>query len=123
MTFVSENSPCSSSPCLNGGTCVIFKKTFFCSCTGGFLGDQCQSLYESAEDTEEISTTLVLVILGVVFVVIVAAIVLVSRAVAIAKRNAKNQDSESVHTASSTGFSSRASSSAWFAGYGASSLR
>ena len=34
---------CSSSPCLNGATCVNEANGFSCTCANGFTGDTCQT--------------------------------------------------------------------------------
>ena len=37
-----EITPCTTDPCLNGGTCSINGGTYVCACTDGFIGSNCQ---------------------------------------------------------------------------------
>ncbi|KAL9954491.1 hypothetical protein ACROYT_G042039 [Oculina patagonica] len=45
-------SPCSSSPCQNGGTCVTKYKddTYECHCEGGFVGEYCEKAAKSCKE-------------------------------------------------------------------------
>ncbi|XP_033097581.1 fibropellin-3-like [Anneissia japonica] len=36
-------APCSSGPCLNGGTCMNSGTTYMCSCSNGFNGNRCET--------------------------------------------------------------------------------
>ena len=40
--YDSEFDECSSSPCLNGGTCTDGKNNYTCTCPSPFFGNQCQ---------------------------------------------------------------------------------
>ena len=37
-----EGPPCDESPCLNGGACRPFLRSFVCSCPEEFVGHQCE---------------------------------------------------------------------------------
>ncbi|XP_078351322.1 uncharacterized protein LOC144636053 [Oculina patagonica] len=45
-------SPCSSSPCQNGGTCVTNyeDETYKCLCEGGFIGENCEKVAKSCKE-------------------------------------------------------------------------
>ena len=34
---------CTSSPCQNGGTCIVGINSYNCSCDVGYVGDNCQT--------------------------------------------------------------------------------
>ena len=38
-----DDNECSRTPCLNGGTCVNNVGSYKCSCTGGFVGTNCEN--------------------------------------------------------------------------------
>ena len=40
--------PCSSDPCLNGGTCLNGANSFVCQCVTGFMGSACETAEETA---------------------------------------------------------------------------
>ena len=42
FSFVPEFDECSSSPCLNGGTCTDGINNYTCACRSPFFGSQCQ---------------------------------------------------------------------------------
>lgn len=42
LVFLTAASPCLSSPCLNGGTCVEAGDTYNCKCPDGFNGTYCE---------------------------------------------------------------------------------
>ena len=42
LSCVAEFDECSSSPCLNGGTCTDGANNYTCSCPSPFFGNQCQ---------------------------------------------------------------------------------
>ena len=46
-------SPCSNSPCLNGGTCVALydKHDFMCACPTGFVGKTCEKEGKTKKET------------------------------------------------------------------------
>ncbi|XP_020617323.1 neurogenic locus notch homolog protein 1-like [Orbicella faveolata] len=53
---ISIMSPCSSSPCHNGGTCVPNYKenTFKCSCEKSFIGEYCEKGVESCKEVYDV---------------------------------------------------------------------
>ncbi len=42
ILIIEISNSCSSSPCLNGGTCTINSNTFLCTCPTLYYGNQCQ---------------------------------------------------------------------------------
>ena len=43
VCYFSDVLECSSNPCLNGGLCFEGPDSYFCRCSGGFQGDQCEN--------------------------------------------------------------------------------
>ncbi len=41
--YFSDILECSSNPCLNGGICFEGPNSYFCLCSDGFQGDQCEN--------------------------------------------------------------------------------
>lgn len=37
-----DTNPCSNNPCLNNAACVVTGTTYFCSCSAGYSGVNCQ---------------------------------------------------------------------------------
>lgn len=37
-----EEDGCESNPCLNGGVCRGYRRSYLCLCKEGFFGDRCQ---------------------------------------------------------------------------------
>ena len=40
--YLFSETPCSDSPCMNGGSCFISDSSYSCSCLLGFTGSQCE---------------------------------------------------------------------------------
>ena len=41
--YIVDEDECASAPCRNGGTCVDGIDTYFCRCTEGFGGRNCET--------------------------------------------------------------------------------
>jgi hypothetical protein len=40
--FIFTVTPCTSSPCLNNGQCLVYDATYICVCPKGYSGSECQ---------------------------------------------------------------------------------
>ena len=49
---------CSSSPCLNGGTCINFGTNYQYDCTSGYSGQNCQTHFIACYDADKNGTSL-----------------------------------------------------------------
>ena len=43
IVFITDINECSSSPCINGGSCTDQVNGYACSCQPGYTGRQCQT--------------------------------------------------------------------------------
>ncbi|XP_029192830.2 neurexin-4-like [Acropora millepora] len=56
-TYLEIENPCSSSPCLNGGTCQagFTRNGFRCQCSVGSFGNQCETVAKSCSHLKELN--------------------------------------------------------------------
>ena len=40
--YIFTVTPCTSSPCLNNGQCLVYDATYVCVCPKGYSGSECQ---------------------------------------------------------------------------------
>jgi hypothetical protein len=40
--YIFTVTPCTSSPCLNNGQCLVYDATYICVCPKGYSGSECQ---------------------------------------------------------------------------------
>jgi hypothetical protein len=106
--YVTTQQPCSSNPCLNGGSCFLDSNSdAMCTCASGYTGDMCETVMDSPsvialQSRNNVALIAGLSTLGAVLLIAAAALIFFCFILPKIRRSKKQYDTDKVSDLSST---------------------